>query len=221
MDLQSQQGAVRAIEQVEAMRLRAHLKRSRSQMGTLGFTPSQMEKGENEVFGLHFDSNGRRRIIRVDGKEPILGIQPTVESTGALSIVASGGGFLYRLAADGQASLTFGGPGSMLGRSGAITRINIGPINAEGGPYVPGSTPLRLGFSQAKRANNAAQLLPDKILAAGNIAQFIRLVFAGNDSQGVEDDDVLGVVDTENAYILQLVNFAATPFDFTCHASMV
>ena len=217
---QNPQNAVRAIEEVERRKLRAHLQRSRSPMVMLGFTPEEQEVGQNKTFALHFDSSGRRRIVRIDGKEPILGVQPSVDAGSDISIAAVGGGRLYRLAGNGAASLTFGGPGSMLGRAGAITRINIGPINAEGGPFVPLSTPLRLGFSQAKRANSAAQLLPDKIEAAGNISRFIRLAFAGNDSQGVEDDDVLGVIDPENAYILELVNFSAEPFDFTCDASV-
>lgn len=207
------------LSELELKKRQDLLKGSQSQMRTLGFTPNQMKKGENDAFRVHFDSSGRRRICRMDGQEPILGIQPAADGTG-ITIATVGGGPLYRLAANTRGVLTFGGPAAALGRTGVITRVNITPINAEGGPFVPLSTPIRVGLLQAKRANSAAQLLPDNIIAGGSLARFLRLPFASSESNGVEEDDALGVVSSTMAYTIELVNYAATAFDFTCDASV-
>ena len=196
------------------------LRRSHAQMRILGFSPKQMESGESEKFALQCDESGRRRIVRLDQEEPVLGFQPKADAVN-ITVVTVGGGQLYRLAANSAGTLTFGGPENALGRDGFISRININPISVYGQPYVPLSSPLPLGLDQAKRANNAPQLLPDRTnVPCGDISRFIRLAFMGNPSIGLEEDDVLALINSERGYDVEIVNFSAFAVDFTCDASV-
>lgn len=166
--------------------------------------------------------NGRLRFFRKAG-DPALAIKGVC--TGNITIINN----VARLTAGGTGIIQFGGANSALGRDMVLERIRIALKATGGGPYVPNSSPQPLVLVSAAMKNGAPQLFPQENDAPNGIgsASIERFLVGPNagygaPSDGSEDDEPLGYINSTNAYQLTIFNYdSVNPVDFTVDGSVV